>query len=181
MRNRGRAGRAFDLQIRALAPLLGIIAAFISGCGRGPKPPSAAAEIGTRPGWNVILAEPCADTLPVPWKKVMPAVERTFEADNWRIERKDPWNGAVVTRWKPIHHALVTSLAGKIEARCAVSVRELRHDRTLVVFQAGIASRKDLSHSPALGFAKRASRKASQKWQEKLRADLSRHGALKGS
>jgi hypothetical protein len=170
-----------SLQIQILATLLAITVLLVSGCGRGPKPSSTAAAIGTRPGWNVILAEPSADTLPVPWREVIPAVKRTFKAEHWRVERKDPWDGTLVTRWKPIQHALVKVFAGKIEARCAVSVQPLESSRTLVTFQAGIASRKSLTHSPALGLAKRSSQKASRKWLEKLRADLHRHGALEAA
>ena len=124
------------------------------------------------------LAEPCADTLPVPWNDVMPAMERTFEADHWRIERKDMRNGTIVTSWKPIQHALVRLVAGKIEARCAATARPLEPERTVVVFQAGIASRKNITHNPAFGLAKGAYEKASRNWQKKLRADLIRHHAL---
>jgi len=110
----------------------------------------------------------------------MPAVERTFEADRWRVQKRDPRNGVVVTAWKPIQHALVRLIAGKIEARCAVTVRPLEPGRTVVVFQAAISSRKNIEHNPAFGLAKGAYQKASRNWQKKLRADLARHGALDG-
>ncbi|HKW50103.1 MAG TPA: hypothetical protein VJQ53_00050 [Candidatus Eisenbacteria bacterium] len=155
-----------------------MIVVLVSGCGRGAGPSSAADEIGTRSGWSVTLAEPCADTLPVPRDDVLPAVERTFEADHWRIQKKDPRNGVVVTAWKPIQHVLVKLVAGKIEARCAVTVRPLERDRTIVVFQAGIASRKSIAHNPGFGMAKGAYQKASRNWQKKLRADLIRHHKL---
>jgi len=171
-------GRRSRLRILTLASFLAIVVALISGCGRGAGPPSTAHEIGTRRGWNVTLAEPGADTLPAPQSVVMPAVERTFAAEQWRIQKKDPRNGVVVTGWKPIQHALVRLVAGKIEARCAVIVRPLNADRTIVVFQAGLASRKSIAHNPAFGLAKGASQKASRNWQEKLRADLIRHHAL---
>jgi len=177
----GRNGRTSDLQIPALAALLAMSVALLSGCGRGVGPPSTADEIGTRGGWNVVLAEPCADTLPVPRDVVMPGVVRTFEADHWRIEKKDLRNGTVVTYWKPIQHALVKLVAGKIEARCAVIARPLEPGRTVVVFQAGMASRKSIAHNPAMGLAKGAYQKASRNWQKKLRADLVRHGALSAS
>ena len=111
----------------------------------------------------------------------MPAAERTFEADHWHIEKKDLRNGTIVTSWKPIQHALVRLVAGKIEARCAATARPLEQGRTIVVFQAAIASRKSIAHNPAFGLAKGAYRKASRNWQKKLRADLIRHGALDGS
>jgi hypothetical protein len=157
------------------------IAAIVPGCEHVPSPPSTAAEIGTRRGWNVILAEPCTDTLTVPWRTVFPAAERTFKADNWQIESKDPRNGAIVTTWKPIRHPLVRLFAGKIEARCAVNVTPLGPSRTLVVFQGGIASRDEIEHSPAMGFAKHAYQKASRRWQEKLRADILRNQAPRAS
>ena len=109
----------------------------------------------------------------------MPAVKRTFESEDWRIEWKDPSDGVIVTAWKPIRHFLVRTFVGKIEARCAVTIRPLGPDRTLVVFQAAIASRKSLENNRALGLAKRSGQKASRKWQEKLRADLVRHHVLK--
>ena len=144
------------------------------GCGRGAERPNTANQIGKRRGWNVVLAEPCLDTLPVPPGDVIPAVVSTFKADNWRVQGEDHRRGDFVTEWKPIRHPLVSLFAGKIEARCAVSLRPLGSGRTLVVFQGGIASRKSIAHNPALGFAKRAYRKASQDWQDKLRAEVLR-------
>jgi hypothetical protein len=175
MRNRESAG--WGSRIRALAPFFAVGATLASGCGRGPEPPSAAAAIGTRAGWHIVLSEPRADTIRAAWDDVMPAAERTFEADDWRIVSTR--DAAIVTAWKPIRHPLVTTFAGNVEARCAVTVRTLRRDRSLVTFQAGIASRKSIAHSPALGLAKGAYRKAAQNWMGKLRADLSRHNALK--
>ncbi len=177
MGNRERVGRTPSLRI-PWPSLLAIVVALISGCGPGAGPPTTADAIGTRRGWTVTLAEPCADTIRAPWNDVMPAVGRTFEADHWRIEKKDLRNGVIVTSWKPIQHALVRLVVGKIEARCAVTARPLDPDRTVVVFQAGIASRKSIAQNPALGLAKSASQKASQNWQKKLRADLVRHHAV---
>jgi hypothetical protein len=168
-----------------IAWLLVTLAAPMSGCGHGVGPgakaPTTAEQIGKRPGWNVVLAEPCSDTFAVASKEVMPAVEQTFKAENWRIQHKDAGTGDIVTEWKPIKHALVSLFAGNIEARCAVSVRPLEASRTLVVFQGGISSKKGLAHNPVMGFAKNASKKASRKWQEKLRAELLREHALHDS
>lgn len=108
----------------------------------------------------------------------MPAVESTFKADHWRLQGEDHRRGDFVTEWKPIHHPLVSIFAGDLEARCAVSVRRLGADQTLVVFQGGIASHKGIAHNPAFGLAKRAYGKASRKWQDKLRAEVLRRHPL---
>ena len=148
----------------------------IPGCGHnaGSSLPNTAAQIGTRRGWNVFLAEPCSDTLPAPWREVIPAVKPTFQSEDWRVQRSNLEKGDFVTSWKPIRHILVRLFAGRIEARCAVSIRPIDPSRTLVVFQGGIASRRDIAHSPALRSAKNAYRKACRDWQGKLRAEVMR-------
>jgi len=167
-----------------IASSLAILAAIGTSCARGSRPPpnaslppNTAAEIGARRGWYVILAEPCVDTLSSPWQEVVPAVKATLKADNWRIQRADPRKGAILTQWKRIRHPLVRLFAGKVEARCAVNIRTLGPARTLVIFQGGLASRRNLAGSSALGFAERAYRNASRDWQEELRAEVRRQHA----
>jgi hypothetical protein len=171
-----------------IALLLAIIAGVVTACSRGTRPPpsaslppNTAAEIGTRRGWFVILAEPCADTLSYPWQEVIPAVEQTLRADHWRIQRADPGAGVILTQWKRIRHPLVRLFAGGVEARCAVNIRALNPTRTLVVFQGGLASRRDLGRSAALGLAQRAYRNASRDWRDELRAEVRRLHALHAS
>ena len=164
-----------QLRIVLAASLLAAIAT-LAGCGH-EGPPNAADQIGTRRGWNVFLAEPCSDTLSFPWREVVSAVEPTFRAEDWHIQRANRERGDFLTAWKPIRHALVRIFMGKIEARCAVSVRPLGSNRTLVVFQGGIASRRDIARSPALQSAKNTYRKACSDWQDKLRAEVLRRRA----
>ncbi len=138
----------------------------------------AASEIGSRKGWNVYLADACSDTLAAAVPDIIPSVERTLKADDWRIEHSDASRGNVVTSWKRIQHPLAKILLGKVEARCAVVLRPLDARRTVVTIQGGIASREDVSANPALVLARHAYRSATQVWQRELRDDLTAHREL---
>lgn len=137
-----------------------------------------AGEIGTRKGWRVYLADACSDTLAASVPDIIPSVERTLKADEWRIDHADASRGDVVTSWKRIQHPLARILLGKIEARCAVVVRPLDPRRTVVTIQGGIASREDVSANPALVLARHAYRNATLGWQRELRDDLTAHREL---
>ncbi len=141
--------------------------------------PASASSIGTRRGWNVFLAEPCADTVSAKLGDVVPAIRRTLEADEWRIERADVRTGEVRTRWKELHHPLVRMLMGRIEARCAVDARPFQSGETIVIFQGGIAAKEHIEDNPGLVLAKRAYRNAARDWRTELRADLARRNELR--
>ncbi len=137
-----------------------------------------ASAIGTRKGWKVYLADACSDTLSAAMPDILPSVERTLKADDWRIEHSDASRGDVVTSWKRIQHPLAKILLGKVEARCAVTLRPLDPRRTVVTIQGGISSREDVSANPALVLARHAYRNATQVWQRELRNDLTAHREL---
>ncbi len=140
--------------------------------GAPADPSDTASEIGTRKGWKVYLADACSDTLAAAMPDILPSVERTLKADDWRIEHSDASRGDVVTSWKRIQHPLAKILLGKVEARCAVTLRPLDPRRTVVTIQGGISSREDVSANPALVLARHAYRNATQVWQRELRNDL---------
>ena len=137
--------------------------------------------IGTRKGWNVFLADACTDTLAAPLNDVVPSVEWTLKADDWRIDHTDAARGDVLTSWKRIQHPLAKMLLGHIEGRCAVWLRPLDDARTVVTIQGGIASRQDISANPALVLAQHAYRNATRDWQRELRSDLSARQELRAS
>ncbi|MGH7682368.1 MAG: hypothetical protein ACRENN_10335 [Candidatus Eiseniibacteriota bacterium] len=142
-----------------------------------PSDSETSQQIGERRGWNVYLAEACADTVPAEIDDVVGAVRRTLEADQWHIEHADASTGHVVTRWKKIQHPLARLLLGPVEARCAVAAIPFGPGLTIVMFQGGIASRDDIAQNPGLVLAKRAYRNAARDWQADLLADLRWQGA----
>ncbi|HEX7078158.1 MAG TPA: hypothetical protein VF363_07045 [Candidatus Eisenbacteria bacterium] len=160
--------------------ILPLALALLAGSGASPasvdglaEPADTARAIGGRSGWIVSLAEPCRDTLAAPAADVIDAAERCLEADDWRVQSRDRSQGDLVTGWKEFHHPLARLLLGRVDARCAVAIRSLDDERTLVVFQGALASRERLDGNPAFTLAMHKYRDAARDWQREVRGDLS--------
>jgi len=112
------------------------------------------------------------DTLSFAPDDVLPVAGRQFEIDQWEVFTVDAGQGAIVTRWKQMHHPLLFLFAGRINARCTVTMQPVGSDRTRMVFRADLASHDNLEDSPILGPAKRAYAKAAKDYFSKVRSAL---------
>ena len=129
------------------------------------------------PGRRVFSSGVLADTLEVAWRTVFPVAVARLEQDKWQIERADPKTRQVVTRWKPIDHALTRLAFGDVMARCVVDLTPLGDDRTIIRMRGGLASEADLEASPVWGAAQGAYKKAARKYLAGVRAELERTSA----
>ena len=137
-----------------------------------PPPPS----VGRDPrswangeGWHLHLGHAVRDTLATSLKTALLAARFAFEDDQWELEPSGKVDRCLTTRWKPIHNFFFRLFSGKAFGRCFVAVRPLPQDNVEVTFQGGLATRRDIEHNPAKGFAERAYAKAARDWQRDVR------------
>jgi hypothetical protein len=154
-----------------------------------PFPPAAGAKDGppgpdglprATPGrpWKYFIGAPRIDTLSFATADIMPAARRQLELDNWKIFAFDPGRGQIVTMWKPLRHPLLLLFMGKVRAQCNVKLQSLGPGRTRMLFQAALASHRELGGNPMLGAAMRAYAKAAHVYQAEVRSYLSERRGL---
>lgn len=137
-----------------------------------PPPPS----VGRDPrgwanggGWHLHLGRAHRDTLATSLRTALLASRLALEDDHWQLEPPRQEDSHLTTQWKPIHNFFFRLFSGKAFGRCFVAVRSLPRDSVEVTFQAGLATRRDIEHNPAKGFAERAYATAARNWQRDVR------------
>jgi hypothetical protein len=128
--------------------------------------------------WKLFVGAPRVDTLSFSIPEVVPVARRQFVTDKWEIFTVNEDRGEIVTRWKQMHHALLLIFMGHVNARCTVTMQPLERNRTRMVFQADLASHRDLQGNAMLGAAKRAYAKAARNYVTEVREYLNTHHNL---
>lgn len=128
--------------------------------------------------WQIFRGVPSVSSLAFLPADVMPVACRQLEKDHWEIYDVDSARGKIVTRWKPMHHALVWLFMGHVNARCTVTMERVGPNLTRMTFQANLASRKDLHDNPMIGRAERAYAKAARDYATEVRDYLDTHHRL---
>jgi hypothetical protein len=160
-----RGGFVLSLVVLAALP-------FPAQAKDGPPGPDGLPVAPKHP-WNTYTGTPRVDTLSFAPDDVLPVASRQFEIDQWEVFTQDADRGTIVTRWKQMHHPLLFLFAGRINARCTVTMQPVGNDRTRMVFRADLASHSNLEDSPILGAANRAYAKAAKDYFSKVRRALS--------
>jgi hypothetical protein len=145
-----------------------------------PAPPGPDGLPATDPKhpWKLFSGAPRVDTLSFALPEIIPVARRQFVSDQWQIFAVNEGRGRIVTMWKRMHHPLLLLFMGKVSARCTVTMQPLDRNRTRMVFQADMASHRDLHGNPMLGAAKRAYAKAALNYVTEVRAYLDAHRNL---
>jgi hypothetical protein len=128
--------------------------------------------------WQIFTGKPSVSNLAYPPGDVIPAARRQLEKDKWEIYNLDESSGRIVTRWKPMHHALVWLFMGHVNARCTVTMERVGANLTRMVFQADLASGHDLHDNPMIGRAERAYAKGARDYANEVRDYLDTHHRL---
>src|SRR6185295_6375232 len=168
---RSRIGRA-TLRIGLCLSLVLAAFPFPAHAKDGPRGPDGLPVANPKHPWNTFAGTPRVDTLSFAPGDVLPVASRQFEIDEWEVFSVDAGQGAIVTRWKQMHHPLLFLFAGRINARCTVTMQPVGSDRSRMVFRADLASHDNLEESPILGPAKRAYTKAAKDYFSKVRRAL---------
>jgi len=137
-----------------------------------PPPPSVGRDPSTwanGQGWHLRLGRAQRDTLATTLRTALLAARLALEDDHWELEPSTKATSHLTTRWKPIHNFFFRLFSGKAFGRCFVAVRSLPRDSVEVTFQAGLATRRDIEHNPARGFAERAYVKAARDYHRDVR------------
>jgi hypothetical protein len=151
----------------------GLAAACLAGARLGWAGRAAEAA-ASAPERHVFTAGAQSDTLDHACRDVFGVAMAELEADEWEIQRADSAGRRIVTRWKPVAHGLVRLAVGKVWARCVVDLEPLPDGRTRVEFLAGLASRGDLSGTPAMAAAQLTFQRAAERWVDRVRGRLER-------
>jgi hypothetical protein len=143
-------------------------------------PPGADGLPATNPKhpWKLFVGAPRVDTLSFALSDIVPVARRQFIHDEWQIFTLDAGQGRIVTKWKQMHHPLLLLFMGHVNARCMVTMQPLDRNRTRMVFQADLASHRNLQGNPMLGAAKRAYAKAARNYVTEVRGYLNTHRNL---
>ena len=141
--------------------------ALLLGC-------ASVARAAEPPPSHVVIAGAASDTLAWNLDEVLPVAIAELEKDDWTIQRADSAAGShrIVTRWKPLKHALARALLEGVMARCVVDVQPIPGNRTLVRIQGGLASKDDLEGSPAFPVARNTYRAAAERWLSRVEGTL---------
>lgn len=126
------------------------------------------------PPSHVVVAGAASDTLAWNLDEVLPVAIEELEKNDWTIQRADSAAGShrIVTRWKPLKHALARALLEGVMARCVVDLSPVPGNRTLVTIQGGLASKTDLEESPAFPVARTTYRAAAERWLSRVEGSL---------
>ena len=105
---------------------------------------------GAGPARHVVVAGAASDTLAFGLDEVVPVAISELEKDDWTIQRADSTAGShrLVTRWKPLKHALARVLLDGVMARCVIDLVSADDGRTVVTIQGGLTSTDDLENRP---------------------------------
>ena len=149
-----------------------------AGAKEGPPGPDGLPKATPGRPWKYIIGAPSIDTLSFATADVMPAARRQLELDKWSIFAFDAGRGQIVTMWKSLRHPLLLLFMGKVRAQCTVKLQSLGIGRTRMLFQAALASHRELRGNPMLGAAMRAYAKAARNYQAEVRSYLSERRRL---
>ena len=97
------------------------------------------------------------------------AARAALEEDDWEVEPSRVGDQRLRTRWKPIRNFIFRRLSGDAFGRCFVDIQPLSGDSVLVTFQAGLATRRDIEHSPVKLLADNSYASAARDWQKAVR------------
>ena len=144
----------------------------------GTLPPSTLATDPDQPGdlgvWHLIVGAAYRDTVSVETAAALVASAAALQGDDWVLEPVA--TSHILTTWKPIHHVLFRLFSGAAFERVVVDVRPLSSAQSEIRFQGVLASRRDLEHNPARGWAERAYEAAVHVWQGEVRDGIARQG-----
>ena len=126
------------------------------------------------PPRHVVVAGAASDTLAWDLDEVLPIAIAELEKDDWKIQRADSVDGAhrIVTRWKPLKHALARVLLEGVMARCVVDLVPAEGGRTVLTIQGGLTSKDDLENSAAFPVARTTYRQAAERWLGRVAGSL---------
>jgi len=102
-------------------------------------------------------------------KMALVAARAALEEDDWVVEPSRAADQRLRTRWKPIRNLIFRRLSGNAFGRCFVNMQPLPGDSVLVTFQAGLATRRDIEHSPVKALADDSYATAARDWQRAVR------------
>lgn len=97
------------------------------------------------------------------------AARAALEEDDWVVEPSRAADQRLRTRWKPIRNFIFRRLSGEAFGRCFVDIKPLPGDSVLVTIQAGLATRRDIEHSPVKALADDSYASAARDWQKAVR------------
>ena len=124
----------------------------------------------SREGWHLRLGAPQRDTLSVSPGTALLAARTALEDDNWEVESSHQARPGLTTQWKAIHNLFFRLFSGKAFGRCFVTLQPLSNDRLEITFQGGLATRRNIEHTPVKGAAEHAYVSAARVWQREVRA-----------
>ena len=126
------------------------------------------------PAQHVVVAGAASDTLAWGLEEVLPVAIAELEKNDWQIQRTDSSAGAhrIVTRWKPLKHALARVVLEGVMARCVIDLVPTGDGRTVVTMQGGLTSKDDLENSPAFSVARTTYRQAAERWLSRVTGTL---------
>jgi hypothetical protein len=161
----------------AVSALLSLFAALVCpSFASAKKPDLPPPSIGRNPetwasreGWHLRLGAPQRDTLGTSPGTALLAARTALEDDHWELDLSRDGGRRLTTQWKAIRNFFFRIFSGKAFGRCFVSVRPLSDDQVEVTFQGGLATRRDLEHSPVKGLAERSYLSAARVWQREVR------------
>ena len=135
---------------------------------------ASAAWAAEPPPSHVVVAGAASDTLAWDLDQVLPVAISELEKNDWTILRADSTLGShrIVTRWKPLKHALARALLDGVMARCVVDLEPVAGNRTVVTIQGGLASKTDLEGSPAFPVAQTTYKAAAERWLNRVEGTL---------
>src|SRR5258705_8119613 len=126
----------------------------------------------SRDGWHLRLGAPQRDILSASPHRALLAARFALEDDHWEVESSPEAGLGLTTQWKAVHNIFFRLFSGKAFGRCFVFVRPLSNDRMEITFQGGIATRRNIEHTPVKGAAERAYVSAARVWQREVEALL---------
>jgi len=157
---------------RTCSPVLIVVLGGVLAGAFAAVDPAAARE--ERPGIKVHAAGARTDTLTASWREVYRVAAIELEKNDWTIQQEDTAQRRIVTHWKRVDHPLARLVYGDLQARCVVDVTPLSESTTAVTIRGGMAGPEDLDHSPVFAAAQHAYQHATERWANRVRAELAR-------
>jgi len=118
--------------------------------------------------WHLHFGVTYRDTVSASPRDARVAAAAALENDKWILEPQGTDPG-LLTEWKPIRNILFRFFSGKAFARIFIDVTPVSRNRSEIRFQGGLATRRDIEHNPAMGFAERHYASAVRDWHQDVR------------
>jgi len=165
-------------RVGAVSMLLGLLAAvpITASAHSDPPPPTLATnpeQRGDPGGWHLLFGHAYCDTVSAGKAQAVSASEEALRSDHW-VFQANAANTHLLSDWKAIHHILFRLFSGKAFGRIFIDVTPLTGARSVIRFQGVLATRRDIEHNPARGWAERSYASAVRRWEAEVREDLAR-------